>query len=146
MKRWLPLALWLFSASAVAQCFEAAGLRYGIDPLLLAAIAEVESSGRHRAVNHNADGSRDVGLMQINSYHFPRLVQRGITEARLQNDACLSVEVGASILQGFIERHGYNWTAVGAYNAGSAAASENKRRAYARKVWVRYRQLMAVPR
>ncbi|MBD1552399.1 lytic transglycosylase domain-containing protein [Pseudomonas typographi] len=142
MKRWLLAVLLLAAGPVVAMCFDTAGQRHAIDPALLQAIAEVESAMRANAVNVNADGSRDVGLMQINSYHFPRLARQGITEARLLSDSCLAVEVGAGILRGFIQRYGYNWTAVGAYNAGGGAGREAARRRYARKVWQRYQALL----
>jgi soluble lytic murein transglycosylase-like protein len=79
--------------------------------------------------------------MQINSIHLPRLHAQGITEQRLLDEPCLSVEVGASVLAEFIARHGYNWTAVGAYNAGNSPHRQAARLRYARKVWQRYQVL-----
>ncbi|MFH1674920.1 MAG: transglycosylase SLT domain-containing protein, partial [Pseudomonadota bacterium] len=49
----------LASLSVSAFCFEEAGGRYGIPPGLLKAIAQVESSMRPHAINHNKDGSVD---------------------------------------------------------------------------------------
>lgn len=66
---------------------------------------------------------------------------RGITEQRLLAEPCLSVEIGASVLAGFITRYGYNWTAVGAYNAGNSPGRQAARIRYARKVWQRYQAL-----
>jgi soluble lytic murein transglycosylase-like protein len=117
---------------------ESGGGRYAIEPELLRAIADVESGQNPNAMNYNKDGSRDIGLMQINSHHLPRLSAQGITEQRLLGDPCLSVEVGASVLAGFIARYGYNWTAVGAYNAGNSPQRQAARLRYARKVWQRY--------
>ncbi|TQK08947.1 transglycosylase-like protein with SLT domain [Herbaspirillum sp. SJZ130] len=143
--RWLlacGLALAFSPLLAHADCFEAAGKKYAIDPLMLRAIAAVESSMNSRALHHNGNGSEDVGLMQINSMHFPYLAQRGITRARLKKDACLSVMVGAEILAGFIARFGYTWRAVGAYNAGGGQAREGLRERYAARVVRRYRSLV----
>jgi soluble lytic murein transglycosylase-like protein len=64
--------------------------------------------------------------MQINSIHLPRLLKQGITEERLLNEPCLSVEVGASILAEFIQRFGYNWTAVGSYNVAGPGPSARR--------------------
>jgi soluble lytic murein transglycosylase-like protein len=111
---------------------------HAIEPELLQAIADVESGLRSDAINHNRNGTRDIGLMQINSIHLSRLSTEGITEQRLLDEPCLSVEVGASVLAGFIARYGYNWTAVGAYNAGNAPDRQAARLRYARKVWQRY--------
>ncbi|NVZ26798.1 transglycosylase SLT domain-containing protein [Pseudomonas gingeri] len=136
---WLML---LWAGPLPAFCWDSAGRRHGIEPELLYAIAQVESDLRAQAVGHNSNGSRDIGLMQINSLHLPRLAARGITEQQLLEDPCLSVQVGATILAEFIERHGYGWTAVGAYNAGSGEDRQAARERYARKVWRLYRVLV----
>lgn len=135
------LGLGLGMAQAHAWCWSRAGQLHAIEPELLQAIADVESGQRPGAINHNRNGTRDIGLMQINSIHLPRLSARGITEQRLLDEPCLSVEVGASVLAEFIARHGYNWTAVGAYNAGNSPHRQAARLRYARKVWQRYQVL-----
>ncbi|UVM63167.1 MULTISPECIES: transglycosylase SLT domain-containing protein [unclassified Pseudomonas] len=141
-KTWLcvPVCLGLGFGTPQAQawCWSRAGQLHAIEPELLQAIAEVESGLRSDAINHNRNGTRDIGLMQINSIHLSRLSAQGITEQRLLDEPCLSVEVGASVLAGFIARYGYNWTAVGAYNAGNAPDRQAARLRYARKVWQRY--------
>jgi soluble lytic murein transglycosylase-like protein len=135
------LGLGLGMAQAHAWCWSRAGQLHAIEPELLQAIADVESGQRPDAINHNRNGTRDIGLMQINSIHLPRLHAQGITEQRLLDEPCLSVEVGASMLAEFIARHGYNWTAVGAYNAGNSPHRQAARLRYARKVWQRYQVL-----
>ncbi|WP_124303074.1 transglycosylase SLT domain-containing protein [Pseudomonas chlororaphis] len=129
--------------NVLASCWVEAGDRYSIEPELLYAIAQVESGLNPGALNHNTDGSQDVGLMQINSIHLPRLQVRGITKQRLRDEPCLAIDVGASILAEFIERYGYNWTAVGAYNAGNSPDRQAMRLRYAGKVWKRYQALLA---
>lgn len=129
-------------SKSLANCWQAAGDRHKIDPLLLYAIAEVESSLNPRAINYNNDGSADIGLMQINSRHLPQLAAQGITQEKLQNDVCVSIHTGASVLAGFIRQFGYSWQAVGAYNAGGAATRESRRQEYAQKVWQRYQTLV----
>ena len=109
--------------------------------LLLYAIASAESSLDARAINRNRDGSHDIGLMQINSMHLPDLARQGITRQRLLDEPCLSIDVGASILSGFIRRHGRTWRAVGAYNAGSASDREAARTRYVERVWPLYLEL-----
>ena len=109
--------------------------------MLLYAIASAESSLDARAINRNRDGSHDIGLMQINSMHLPDLARQGITRQRLLDEPCLSIDVGASILSGFIRRHGRTWRAVGAYNAGSASDREAARTRYVERVWPLYLEL-----
>jgi soluble lytic murein transglycosylase-like protein len=141
---WLcvPMCLGLGMAQAHAWCWSRAGQLHAIEPELLQAIADVESGQQADAINHNNNGTRDIGLMQINSIHLPRLNAQGITEQRLLDEPCLSVEVGAQVLAGFIARYGYNWTAVGAYNAGNSPRRQAARLRYARKVWQRYQVLI----
>ncbi|SDV00451.1 Transglycosylase SLT domain-containing protein [Pseudomonas mucidolens] len=150
MKRVFAPALLLIvlvgSNEARGFCWLEAANRHDIEPELLQAIAAVESGYRPKAMNYsNHNGSRDIGLMQINSIHLPRLLKQGITEQRLLAEPCLSVDVGASILAGFIKQFGYNWTAVGAYNAGPGAGARREalRLRYAQRIWERYEALIA---
>ncbi|WP_207001668.1 transglycosylase SLT domain-containing protein [Trinickia mobilis] len=129
------------SSSMAADCWTKVGAEFRIDPLLLYSIAKVESSLNPKAMNRNRNGTYDIGLMQINSTHLPRLMRVGITRERLVKEPCTSVRSGAEILAGFIERHGYTWEAVGAYNAGSAPERASLRKAYATKVWREYKEL-----
>ncbi|MGR3964202.1 transglycosylase SLT domain-containing protein [Pseudomonas sp. 910_23] len=134
------------SHQALAYCWDEAASRYDLEPELLQAIADVESGSRAQAINYaNRNGTRDIGLMQINSIHLPRLLKQGITEERLLSEPCLSVQVGASILAEFIQRFGYNWMAVGSYNVGPGPGSQREalRQRYAERIWVRYQALIA---
>lgn len=90
-------ALVLFGVfgTANADCWEEAGREFSIAPELLYAIAEQESNLNPRAIGHNSNGSRDIGLMQVNTYHLPRLAKYGITEQSLLNDSCRALKVGA---------------------------------------------------
>ena len=125
-------------AGAKADCFEKAGRFYGIEPELLRAIAQVESSFKPAIIHQNPDGSEDIGMMQINSWWLSSLAQYGITRDSLLLDACMNIHVGAWILKQEIRDHGYNWQAVGAYNA----KSPDKAAAYARAVWDVYRRVV----
>ncbi len=112
-----------------AACFEEAASRYQIPSILLKAISRVESAGNPNALNRNQDGSFDIGHMQINSRWLPKLSHFGISRERLW-DPCTNTLVGAWILAQNVNRIGYSWNAVGAYNA----ASPDKRDRYARKI------------
>jgi len=140
MKRLLLLLL-ILSQSACANCWNKAAHYYHVDPYLLYAIANVESGMNPYAIGTNHDGTHDVGLMQINSSHFTELERQGINEYRQMAEPCTSIMVGASILSGMIKVYGYNWEAVGAYNAGLKRENYPQRMVYARKVWKKYQQL-----
>ena len=125
------LLMWMLPGIGWTQdCFAAAGQRYRIHPQLLQAIAQHESRMNPRAVNQNKDGSRDIGIMQINTRWLPQLRSLGITSGQLW-DECINIFVGAWVLAQNFQRLGYTWEAVGAYNARSS----DKRIRYAWQVY-----------
>jgi soluble lytic murein transglycosylase-like protein len=123
------VALVYFTALPALACWDDAAQRYQVSSALLYAIARTESGLNPRAINRNTNGSRDIGLMQINSAWLPALATHGIGERELF-EPCTNIQVGAWILAGNIRRLGYTWNAVGAYNATRPAL----RRAYIEKV------------
>lgn len=114
---------------ASGYCFDEAAKRYNVPVEVLHAISHVESRGHPTAVNRNRDGSYDIGHMQINSRWLPQLKRYGIEEHHLY-DPCTNTHVGAWILAQNFYRMGYNWDAIGAYNA----VSKDKRAIYAQKI------------
>lgn len=134
------------SSGNYKSCFILASKRFQIDYRLLMAIAEVESNMNPKAVGLNKrEGkviSEDVGLMQINSSWFPKLLSMGIKRSDLIDNPCQNIFVGAWILAKNIAEKGVNWSSVGAYNAGFKGANENFRMKYAKKVYQRYLNLV----
>lgn len=115
------------------HCWAGASNTYQIPVTLLKAIAKQESGFYPYALNKNPNGSYDIGLMQINTAWLKKggvLEKRGITVQSLY-EPCMNLYVGAWVLRNNINRFGYNWRAVGAYNA----ATEWKRVRYANNVW-----------
>jgi soluble lytic murein transglycosylase-like protein len=125
----------LLAASTAARargltCWDMASLRYGVPVEILVAIAKQESNFNAKAISPpNSNGSRDIGMMQINEWWLPKLEAYGITREKLL-DPCINLNVGAWILSQEFERHGYTWKAIGAYNA----KSPDKRLAYAKHI------------
>jgi soluble lytic murein transglycosylase-like protein len=122
-------AIALLAPLQTQACWNEAAARYRVSSELLYAIARTESALDPQAVGRNRNGTRDIGLMQINSAWLPTLATHGIAERDLF-DPCTSIHVGAWILAGNVQRLGYTWEAVGAYNAASPAL----RRTYVEKV------------
>jgi soluble lytic murein transglycosylase-like protein len=143
---WLAV-LGVFSPlQASAYCYDEAGALYDLNPALLRAVAQVESSGRHVAMNTShveRTKSYDIGLMQINSSWLPVLARYGITEYHLRTDACLNLKVGAWILASNMKNMD-GWTAVGAYNAScktlSAVECRQRRTEYTSKVYAAWQR------
>jgi soluble lytic murein transglycosylase-like protein len=123
--RWLTCVaaatLGMAGTPAAHACWEQAAQKYGVNVYLLYAIAKTESSLKPTAINRaNANGSYDVGLMQINSSWLPTLKRFGIAEKDLY-EPCVSIDVGAWILAHNIRNYGNTWAAVGAYNSPDPA-------------------------
>lgn len=119
----------LVSSMSHAFCFEEAGAMYSISPDLLKAVAKGESNMDPAAIHWN-DGGRgqfSVGLMQIHSSWYKII---GPDLWMQLGDPCTNVKIGAWILAQCIRQHGYNWSAVGCYNA----KTPNKMAVYAQKV------------
>jgi hypothetical protein len=138
-------------AVASAYCFDEAGSAYGVPPQLLRAIAQVESSMNHRAVNgdhRTRTSSEDLGLMQINSRWLgaPAFRKNRITRDALMTDACLNVKTGAWILANTMHREGANWNGVGAYNAAcTQLKGEACTAARSKYAWKVYQALTGAP-
>ena len=132
----LTFAISVASGVCHADCWGDVEARYAISRYLLLAIAQHESGLNSAVVSRNADGSFDIGLMQINSGWLPALKPYGIGLAELR-DPCVNLNVGAWILAGNFAVYGKNWRAVGAYNA----KTEWKRMHYAQQVSARFRSI-----
>ena len=131
LSRWALLILLLLTPLASRAgdfCFAEAGQEFRISPIILESIARTESSLNPRAINRNGNGSVDYGLMQINSYWVKTY---GLSSDDLLNDPCYNTRIGAWVLRQCMDRYGYNWEAVGCYNA----TSKGKRARYAWKVF-----------
>lgn len=124
-------------------CWDEAARYHGLDPWLLYAVAYVESTHNPSVISKpNRNGTYDIGLMQINSVHLPRLAKYGITQTTLM-DACASTYVGAWIMSDNIRRFGWSWEAIAAYNVGSLNTPARRRigKKYAGKVYTAYGKL-----
>jgi len=103
--------------------FQKAGSHYNIPPLLLKNIAAIESAGNPNAIRLNDNGSKDYGLMQINSIHFRKLSQWGINEHNILNPQ-INIFVGSWLLSEHIKERGFNLQAIGNYHSKTQVYKE----------------------
>lgn len=132
VRKAIPLSVFFYTAgpqTAGACTWEAVASRYGVNAQVLYAIAHQESRHNPGAIHENADGSRDFGLMQINSRWLPYLNRFGITSAHLL-DPCINLNVGAHLLAISMVRYGNTWQAIGAYHS----ATPSRRDHYAQSI------------
>jgi len=150
MVRGLLLLLLILCRPAAAFCFDAAGAKYHVDPLLLKAIAIGESSLNPTAININRDKSarrevsRDYGLMQVNSTHLPELFRDGVIKdkSELLTRPCLNVQIGTRILASHFQVCGISWNCLGSYNAGFRQDRHETRESYANRTYAIYKRLL----
>lgn len=112
-----------------ADCFDAAASYQGVSAYVLRAIAWVESRGNPAAEHRNANGSIDIGELQVNSIHLRELAGFGI-DARSLRDECVNIYVAAWHLKKKMLKYGNTWDAVGAYHS----ETPKLRDAYVRQV------------
>ncbi|MEX3846834.1 lytic transglycosylase domain-containing protein [Paraburkholderia sp. BR10882] len=125
------LAGFVFAAgTSRADVIDNAAHQYHINPDVLRAIAYYESHLNPHAYHRNANGTVDIGLMQINSLHLAGLRARMI-DASMFTDPQLNATVGASLLRESIHKFGSIWGAIGAYHSQRTAL----RAQYARTVY-----------
>jgi soluble lytic murein transglycosylase-like protein len=120
---WVAGALLLVAGPCRADCIDDAADYHRVHPYVLRAIAFQESRMRPAAVNRNADGSVDFGMMGINSVHLAELDRFGITSHQLL-DPCVNAYVAAWYLRQKMGKYGNTWRAVAAYHSETPATGE----------------------
>lgn len=111
----LALAMTM-SMPAMADCIDDAARYQQVHPYVLRAIAYHESRMHADLINHNTNGSIDIGVMGINSVHLRELAGFGIAPQQLSN-ACVNAYIGAWYLRRKIDKYGNTWQAVAAYHS-----------------------------
>jgi soluble lytic murein transglycosylase-like protein len=130
LKTTIACLLLIYSLPGWSYCFTEAAARYRISPDLLQAIARVESNMNAEAIRNNQNGTKDYGLMQINTVWLNQLSGHGVSQVHLM-DPCMNIMVGAWILSGLVAKHGLSWQTVGRYHSSTIG----RRDEYARKVY-----------
>lgn len=126
-------------------CMVAVANFYQLPPRALPAIHHVEG-GRVGSISRNANGTEDLGPMQVNTIWLRPLAQRArLPEAevrrRLIEDPCFNIAAAGAILRIYLnEERGDLMRAIGDYHSHTPArntAYQAKVLAAARKLFVR---------
>nr|WP_245964991.1 lytic transglycosylase domain-containing protein [Trinickia dinghuensis] len=125
----LACALLSGARPVLADCFDSAAAYQGVSAPILRSIAWVESHGNPDAEHRNANGTVDIGELQVNSSHLSELAVYGI-DARALRNPCVNIYVAAWQLKKQIVRYGNTWAAIGAYHS----QTPRLRDAYARLI------------
>jgi soluble lytic murein transglycosylase-like protein len=108
--------------SVPAQCVVQAADRYDVPEILLVSIIKYESGGRPDAVNHNTDGSLDIGLGQFNTHSWVPYLQKhyGISPSALMGSPCQAIMAQSFVLRKIADTQCQGqvlWCAVGYYHS-----------------------------
>ena len=133
-------------AAGLAPMFDTVAQRYDIDPLLLHAIARVESRHTTTAVSH----AGAQGLMQV---IVPTAKRFGVDHAQALHNPQVNLDVSAQYLKRLQNQFGGRLDLIlAAYNAGEGAVEKYGRKippyketqGYVRKVMAEYNTLRAI--
>jgi soluble lytic murein transglycosylase-like protein len=105
-------------ADNLDNIFQEASQYYNINPKLLKAIAKIESNFNPKAIRVNKNGTKDYGIMQINSIHFRELSVFGIGEHNIM-DPRTNIFIGAALLERHIKVFGNDISSVGRYHSNT---------------------------
>lgn len=104
-----------FGESAFDELFEKYSAQYNVPKELLIAIAQTESGFDPWATNKNTNGTFDIGLMQINTVHLPKLRSIGLKAQDLYRPD-VNIAFSAYILSTCFDKHGFNYRGLNCYN------------------------------
>lgn len=102
--------------SLTPDCVAEAAQEYGVPLAALMGILAAEGGTVGEAVG-NANGSWDLGPMQVNTCNLNTLVSQGFTPEAILRDGCENARAAAWILRREVERTGNIWTAIGLYHS-----------------------------
>lgn len=110
-------------------CMLASSQYYALPPRVLPSIQQVEG-GRPGLVHANANGTADLGLMQVNTIWIGPIAQvtgqsRARTAQRLISDPCFSIAAAGAIMRANLSQSGGDVVrAVGFYHSHTPALGE----------------------
>lgn len=110
---------------ATPQCLIKAAESQKIPITIMLALIKTEGGRPGLESAPNSDGSRDLGVMQINDRVWvPKLARmtfggdRKLARATIRDDGCYNMLIGAWVYRGYVDEAGGDWArAAGYYNS-----------------------------
>ncbi len=115
-------------AETLESCFKKAAVEHNVPLHLLLAVSYTESRFKPKVRGLNRNGTRDYGLMQINSVWSKQAKKLGYSWQKIKTNPCANVMFGGYILKYNRKRMGSWSAAVGAYHAGFGKTPKAKKR------------------
>jgi hypothetical protein len=98
-------------------CSVAAAVKFNVPANLLLGIAELEN-GRPGLAAMNANGTRDIGLMQFNTRYLASLARFGISAIDVAGSDCYSFDLAAWRIAGHLAKDTNDlWTRAANYHS-----------------------------
>ncbi|WDJ74907.1 lytic transglycosylase domain-containing protein (plasmid) [Xanthomonas campestris pv. campestris] len=126
-------------------CIASAAAMYAVPAQLIKAYIRTEGGTTGQVSRPNANGSVDMGYMQINTVHLPKLARLGITRERVINDECLNIHIGTYLIHYEVYRPDKRaeplWVNLASYNSRTPCARFDQagkpcpNREYQQKLW-----------
>jgi soluble lytic murein transglycosylase-like protein len=121
----------MITAQALALCIFTAAQTYSVPPTVILGVLNVES-GKVGMASPNANGTYDLGPMQINTIWMPELASYwGVSEKTalrwVRDDACVNIGVGAWILRKKMNETGSLVGGIGGYHSGTQSLGSSYR-------------------
>lgn len=132
-------------------CMAAAAHFYQLPPRVLPSLQAVEGGGVG-AIHMNADGSMDLGVMQVNSRWVEPLaryarMRPADVRSRLVDDACFNIAAAAAIMRTcLIEARGDLMLAVGNYHSHTPALNQTYQDQVLGSAWRLFGPRLAIAR
>jgi hypothetical protein len=104
------------------KCMLVVAATAGLPPRVLPVIQAIEG-GKVGMVSQNANGTADLGVMQVNTIWVPALaalarLSRAETQQRLINEPCFNIAASALIMRSYLaEANGQLLPAIGDYHS-----------------------------
>ena len=100
----------------IQACLSRAADRFGVDLVALQVIREIEG-GRLGTESLNANGTYDLGPMQINTFWLPAIERSGASYQLLRDDPCVNAFVAAWIFSQEVRSAGTTVGAMARYHS-----------------------------